>query len=190
MLIALSLVLVAAAYRLLAARSDFLPNVALLMAIAFCGAAYLPRRWALAVPVGALLLSDLALNAHYGVSMLHWATWVTACCYLGAAGIGFWAAGNRTWPRLLGGAAGSSILFYLVTNTAAWLNDPGYAKTAAGLLQALTVGLPQYPPTWLFLRNSILSDLAFTVVFVLCMEWGRRTPPVPADLRADSAVLP
>ena len=53
-----------------------------------------------------------------------------------------------------------------------WLTDPGYAKNFAGLVQALTVGLPQYgaTPTWMFFRNSLLSDLAFTAVFVLLMR--------------------
>jgi hypothetical protein len=40
------------------------------------------------------------------------------------------------------------------------------------LIQALTVGLPQYgaTPSWMFFRNSLLSDFAFTAVFVLLMR--------------------
>ena len=53
--------------------------------------------------------------------------------------------------------------------------DPGYAKNAAGLVQALTTGLPQYgsTPTWMFFRNSLLSDLLFTAVFVLSVAFSR-----------------
>src|SRR5207237_3941482 len=72
--------------------------------------------------------------------------------------------------------AGSTI-FYLVTNVFSWLSDPGYAKNFAGLIQALTVGLPAYSttPTWMFFRNTLFSDLFFTLLFVACMNLGRKT---------------
>jgi hypothetical protein len=65
----------------------------------------------------------------------------------------------------------------LITNGFSWLSDPGYAKSFPGLIQALTVGLPQYSatPTWMFFRNSLLSDLFFTLLFVLCVSFGRNT---------------
>jgi hypothetical protein len=55
------------------------------------------------------------------------------------------------------------------------LSDPGYAKNFAGLIQSLTIGLPQYSatPTWMFFRNSLVSDLIFTGLFVVCMNAGR-----------------
>ena len=57
----------------------------------------------------------------------------------------------------------------MLTNTSSWLTGPGYAHTFAGWLQALTTGLPGYPPTWMFFRSTLLSDLLFTTLFVLCM---------------------
>ncbi|MGH7935586.1 MAG: DUF6580 family putative transport protein, partial [Chthoniobacterales bacterium] len=69
-----------------------------------------------------------------------------------------------------------------------WLSDPGYVKNFAGLIQSLTVGLPQYSatPTWMFFRNSLLSDLFFTLLFVGCMRWSaattRRTVALPRPL--------
>jgi hypothetical protein len=75
---------------------------------------------------------------------------------------------------LLASLAGST-LFYIITNAFSWLSDPGYAKNFAGLIQALSVGLPQYSatPTWMFFRNSVMSDLVFTGLFVLSMKLGR-----------------
>jgi hypothetical protein len=66
-------------------------------------------------------------------------------------------------------------MFYVITNTFSWLSDPGYAKSFAGLIQSLTVGLPQYSatPSWMFFRNSLLSDFIFTCVFVVCTTLGR-----------------
>ncbi|PYL59042.1 MAG: hypothetical protein DMF30_00890, partial [Verrucomicrobia bacterium] len=66
------------------------------------------------------------------------------------------------------------------------LTDPGYAKNFAGLIQALTVGLPQFSstPSWMFFRNSLLSDLLFTLLFIACMSFGRNS----ARSRAEAAL--
>ena len=75
---------------------------------------------------------------------------------------------------MLPASLAASLIFYVVTNTFSWLSDPGYAKNFAGLIQSLTTGLPQYSatPTWMFFRNSLLSDLFFTAIFVVCMSFG------------------
>lgn len=62
------------------------------------------------------------------------------------------------------------MLFYLVTNTFAWLTMPAYAKTLAGWIQALTVGLPGFPQTWEFFRNTLSSGGLFTGLFVGAMK--------------------
>jgi hypothetical protein len=38
-------------------------------AVALCGAAFLPSRWSLILPIGALAVSDVILNLHYGFSL-------------------------------------------------------------------------------------------------------------------------
>jgi hypothetical protein len=83
---------------------------------------------------------------------------------------------NRTSLKtLLPASIVGSTIFYVITNTFSWLSDPGYAKNFAGLIQSLTVGLPKYSatPSWMFFRNSIISDLLFTLLFVICMNLGR-----------------
>jgi hypothetical protein len=82
--------------------------------------------------------------------------------YLFAVWIGG-AVAKRDWGyfyRLLG-CVGCGGIFYLLTNSAAWWGEPFYAKTFSGWLQALTVGIPGYPSTWMFLRNSLVSDVVF-----------------------------
>jgi hypothetical protein len=78
---------------------------------------------------------------------------------------------------LLPASIAGSLIFYVVTNFVSWLFDPGYVKNSTGLVQALTVGLPAYSstPTWIFFRNTILSDLFFTVLFVACMNFARNS---------------
>jgi hypothetical protein len=58
-------------------------------------------------------------------------------------------------------------LFYLMTNTGSWISTADYAKTLPGWWQALTTGVPGFPPTLLFFRNTLLSDLFFTALFVI-----------------------
>jgi hypothetical protein len=66
---------------------------------------------------------------------------------------------------LLGGLAGA-VIFYLVTNTLSWLQDPAYAKTIAGWIQALTTGrLDVHPTTWEMFRNTLGSGGLFTALF-------------------------
>jgi hypothetical protein len=82
---------------------------------------------------------------------------------------------RASWKTLLPASLAASLTFYVVTNCVSWIYDPGYAKNFAGLVQSLTVGLPQFSatPSWMFFRNSLLSDLLFTLLFVLCMNLGR-----------------
>jgi hypothetical protein len=79
-----------------------------------------------------------------------------------------------------------SFLFYVVTNTASWFGEPAYAKTVAGWLQALTTGQPGYEPTWMFFRSTLVSDLLFTGLFVVCMAATRAPGQEPAAALAGS----
>ena len=151
-------------------------NFAPIAAIALCGAAYFPRKYKFSVPMIALLISDIVLNVHYGFSLF---SPFVLSHYLGLAIIGClgWLLQSRaSWKTLLPASLAASLIFYVLTNSVSWIYDPGYAKNFAGLIQALTVGLPQYSatPSWMFFRNSLLSDLIFTGLFVVCMNVGRR----------------
>ena len=43
-------------------------------------------------------------------------------------------------------------------------------KTLAGWIQALSRGLPPYPPTWEFFRNTLISGGLFTGLFAGAMK--------------------
>ena len=183
MIPALILILSAIVYRIAAAllihsgQALWLSNFAPLAAIALCGAAYFPKRFKFTVPLGALFISDLFLNYIYGAPLLQLEM---VSHYLGFALVGLLglALQNRASLRtLLPASIVGSTIFYVITNTFSWLSDPGYVKNFAGLIQALTVGVPQYSatPTWMFFRNTVLSDLFFTLLFVACMNFGRKT---------------
>lgn len=176
--IAVILILAGAAWRFLPVLAPALGNFCPLMALAFCGGAYFRDRRLWLVPFGSLLLSDAWLDHYYAVQFhegwsLAGAT-VRMLCFAAALGLGWLVSRRRSWATLLGGSLAASLLFYLVTNTQSWAGDPGYAHTWAGWIQALTVGHPEYPPTLMFFRNSVASDLAFTGLFAGVLELAAR----------------
>ena len=152
-------------------------NFAPLAALALCGSLYFPRPWNWVGPLLALFVSDMFLNLHYGLGPITGSTWMAGVAYLLIIFIGNGLIRHTSWPIWLMGSLGATFLFYLVTNTGAWWTLPGYEKSFAGWSQALTTGLPGYPPTWTFLRASLVSDLLFTVLFVGGVEWSVRRFP-------------
>jgi len=182
MIPALLLIFSVVAYRvtsglLIHSGASWLSNFVPLAAIALCSAAYFPKKYKFAVPLVTLFISDAVLNFRYGAPLLDPQI---LCRYLALALVGWiglllqYRASVKT---LLPASIVGSTIFYGITNAFSWLSDPGYAKNLAGLIQALTVGLPQYSatPSWMFFRNSLLSDLVFTLLFIVCMSLGRST---------------
>ena len=179
MIPAIILIVATVAYRVIAglligSGATWLSNFAPLAALALCGGAYFPLRFKFIVPLGALFISDVILNYHYSASPVdpHMFSRYFALALVGL--IGFALQNRASFKTLLPASVIASTIFYLITNAFSWLSDPGYAKNFAGLVQALTVGLPQYSatPTWMFFRNSVLSDLFFTLLFIICMSFG------------------
>ena len=162
-------------------------NFAPLAAIALCGAVYFPPRLKFSVPLVALFVSDAFLNYRYGAALLdpHVICRYLALVLIGC--IGLFLQNRASLKTLLPASVVGSTIFYLITNIFSWLSDPGYAKNFAGLFQALTVGLPEYSatPTWMFFRNSLLSDLFFTLLFVACISFSRS-----AEVSRAQATLP
>lgn len=164
------LILLVVLYRALMPVLNGWPNFAPLMALSFCTAIYWSGFTALFVPIGALFLSDLWLNHYYNFPLLSWEMLPAYLCYFIAWSLGNWTKHHKSWGTILTGSLVGSLFFYLGTNTGSWLIEASYAKTLAGWWQAITVGLPGYPPTYLFFKNSLLSDILFTGLFVLTME--------------------
>jgi hypothetical protein len=167
-------------------QPEWLPNFSPMAALCLCGAAFLPRRLAIAVPLVALFGTDLVLNAHYGFPLFTVEFLGKSVAFAAVAALG-WQLRRNVRPRvILPAVLGGSLFFYIATNTASWLYEPGYAKNAAGWLQALTTGLPGYAPTWVFYRNTLVGDVIFTVLFLYCLRGSRQSAPV-SDVQAATA---
>jgi len=188
MIPALLLILSAIAYRIvttLFVQSDSigLLNFAPLAAIALCSAAYLPTKYKFTVPMIALLISDVVLNAHYGFSMLSPFALSHYIAFAVIGGLGLLLQNRASLKTLLPASIAASLIFYAATNTVSWIFDPVYPKNFAGFIQAQTTGHPAYAtttPAWMFFRNTAISDLLFTALFVGCMHLGRSTSRSPA----------
>lgn len=165
-LLPLALLLAAIAFRwaklqgfvTVAALENFSPW----MALAFTGTLVFSQRVSfLLIP---LLLIGIDIAATGLNSVLHWEALAVYPCFAIAALL---ASRWRGQIGLLGsllGVIGCSLAFYLITNTVSWLSNPAYTKDIAGLMQALTTGELGHPPTWWFLRNSLISDLGFSLL--------------------------
>ena len=181
MIPAVLLVIAAVAYRvttglLIHSGTTWLSNFAPFAAIALCSAAYFPARLKFSLPIAALFVSDVILNSYYGAPLF---TPLILCRYLALAVvvcIGLSLQNSASFKTMLPASIVGSTFFYVITNAFAWISDPGYVKNLGGLIQAVTVGLPEYSatPSWMFFRNSLLSDLFFTSVFVFCLSFDRR----------------
>ncbi|PYJ94649.1 MAG: hypothetical protein DME54_11805 [Verrucomicrobia bacterium] len=182
MIPALLLVFSAVVYRvttglLIHSGASWLSNFAPLAAIALCSAAYLPKKYKFSVPLVTLFISDAVINFRYGAPLIDPQILVRYAALAVVGCIGVLLQNRVSLKTLLPASVFGSTIFYAVTNAFSWLSDPGYTKNFAGLVQSLTVGLPQYSatPSWMFFRNSLVSDLVFTLLFVVCMNVGRST---------------
>ncbi len=180
---AILVLILAAGWRVVTLHAPALSNFSPVMALAFCAGAYTRNAWMRLAPFAALVVSDLYIDHFYAVTYHYeWslrAAVLRILCFVVALGIGIAVSRRRSWINLLSGALAGSVLFYLVTNTASWWGDMGYAHDAAGWWQAMTVGHPQYYPTIFFFRNTLVSDLLFTALFAVGMEYAflRRGDP-------------
>src|ERR1051325_4531836 len=156
-------------------------NFSAAYALAFCAGVYFTGRTAWWLPLGTLLVTDIALNCYY--QSLGYDVWtprkiIYLVCNYGAYAALIWL-GRRFKPQahfltLLGGGVLGALLFYLITNTASWFfnpfGNPEYTKTLLGWITALTKGTSGWPQTWEFFRNTLLSGGLFTGLFVGAMK--------------------
>ncbi len=178
--LAIILVVACALLRLAASLwPDFLPNCTPCVAMAFIAAVYLPHRWSWLLGLAAMLLAEpafLRLNASSDGHMFSWMMFLTLGFYVVMGAMGVLVARYKSLAVLIGGPILGSILFYVAANTGVWWNSLSgpaafaYPAGWAGWIQANTMGLPGYAPTWTFLRNGIVGDLIFSAILIAIFE--------------------
>lgn len=183
---ALVLLVLLVAFRCLgAAFSHEIPNFQPLPALFLCSIVFLRGTKAWMLPVAAWLVSNPLASMLQGYNPLNSGGGVLVA-FLALLLTGALALPLRRSPSpalVLGGGVLAAVLFHVVTNTAVWLSDPTYLKSAEGLKQALWTGRPIDPgPTWIFLRNLVAGNLVFTGLFLLARRSWQPTakPASPA----------
>jgi hypothetical protein len=153
-------------------------NFSAAYALAFCGGLYFPGLMAWWLPLGTLLATDILLNVfYYHLPVLNVYMLVKTLSFVLIVWMGRRFSPRMHWLRLICGGLLGAVLFYVITNTASWIYNPDYPKTLGGWIQALTSGIPGYPPTWAFFRNTLLSGGLFTALFVGAMKVTEATEP-------------
>lgn len=168
LLIATAFVLMILSWRAFMHGSNFAPVAAIAL---LSGYLISDKRIAMAVPVLAMLLSDLFFTGTYNVGVM-------AAVYLGFALPVLWS--RARWFRFgslwasgiantLSKAVAASASFFLLSNLAVFLFTPLYGMSLEGLVQCYANALP-------FLRPTILGDLVFAGLgFGLIAFWQAYT---------------
>lgn len=166
-------ILFAALSRLLPHATNFTP----LGAIALFGAAYFPKKkWAFIVPVLALWLSDLFLNNFvYAAFYDGFTLFTNGFLYIYGAFaliviLGIYLFDKITLPRVIGGALGGSVIFFVVSNFGVWLTSPMYPLTLEGLILCYTAAIP-------FFHYTIAGNLVYCAVLFGGYEYMKYKAP-------------
>src|SRR5688500_9813511 len=153
-----AMILAAALTRVVPHPSDFSP----VEAIAWFGAVYCATRsLGIAVPLVAMLASDFVLaGIHGGAYATYFGStsfWLVYACIALSSVLGFGLRGKVNGARVLGYSLMGSVLFFLITNFAAWIGSLMYPQNAAGLLAAYIAGIP-------FFQGTLLGTLFFSAL--------------------------
>ena len=147
-IIAIAIIILAAASRLIEHPFNFTPIVAMSI---FAGC-YLKKYWVIALPLGAMLVSD------YFIGFYDWQVMASVYASIAVAvGIGWLLSKRLKWYSVGLSALVASVAFFILTNLAVWAFFPWYPHTWAGLLNCFTLALP-------FFRNTLAGNIVYSGV--------------------------
>ncbi|MBL7786211.1 MAG: hypothetical protein JNM36_09925 [Chitinophagales bacterium] len=156
-----------------------IPNVSPVAAMALFGGCYFTnRRWAFALPIAILFVSDLLLHVGY---LLGWRAFtgfydILPYVYgsmLFITAIGILLQKYRHPAYLIGASITSSVLFFLITNFGVWWN---WMRDTSTLAQCYVQAIP-------FFRNTLLGDLLYVGVLFGVAAWVSKKYPSLATLK-------
>lgn len=134
-------------------------NFAPIAALALFGGVYLNKKYALIIPLVAMLISDAIIGFYNPLIMLSVYGSFTIIALLG-----LWLKRNKNILNVISVTLAGSTIFYLITNFAVWVVPHSfYSKNLQGLILCYTMGLP-------FFKNTFLGDLFYVGTIFLLME--------------------
>lgn len=129
--------------------ADHAPNFTPAVALALFGGVYLPRKFALIVPILFMFISDLVIGFHNTMFF----TWGSVFLI---SWIGIWVRERKNFPVFMMSGVASAVLFFIVTNLGAW--PTLYPMTWQGLVECYVAAIP-------FFRNTFVSTIVYCAVF-------------------------
>jgi hypothetical protein len=156
--IVLSVIFMAALIRLLPHWPNFTPVAAMAL---FAGTHFDRKYYAFAIPIVTMFLSDLIIGLHANIPAVYLSFVITVL-------IGMVIRNKVSVGSVLLASLSSSVIFFLITNFAAWLASPFYPQTFMGLIECYIAGLVFFRDTtygFSFFVNDLLGTLFFSAVF-------------------------
>jgi len=150
-------IVLAALMRLIPHWPNFTPIAAIAL---FGGSMFKKKLSAFIIPIAALFLSDLIIGFHSSMYAVYFSFAITVI-------IGIKLGQNIKIFNIIAASIMSSILFFIITNFAAWIGNPLYPDTFAGLIQSYVAGLAffndgNYGISMFF--NELIGGLFFNTI--------------------------
>jgi hypothetical protein len=130
----------------------------------FAGSIITNKKWAFAIPLFSLLLSDLLMQGLHAVNPAYMPGFykgqlLNYILIVGLSVIGFFV-NHRKAGEIIAALLAAPLLYFVLSNFAVWAGHGGLGRPATfeGLLQTYADGLP-------FLKSSMAGTLVFGLVF-------------------------
>ena len=134
-----------------------IPNVTPMIAIALFGGVHFgQKRWAITLPLAAMVISDLGLELLSG-NGFHSDMPAVYLCMLAITGLGFVLKQNSRIAPIAGATLLASTLFFIVTNFSVWAFGSLYPKTFSGLATCYIAAIPYF-------GNALMGDVFYTAL--------------------------
>lgn len=167
-----TIVLAAAGARLLPHPPNFTPLVAMAL---FGGAYFANKRAAFAVPLAAMLLSDVVLGlVLYGSAAFSGIPFVYAS-FAVIVGFGILLRRKRSLYRTTTAVVASALVFFIITNLGVWLRGHLYPRDMQGLVACYLAAVP-------FLKNTLASAAAYSALLFGGFALAEHYVPVLREL--------
>ncbi len=157
-LIMLSGIAILAISRLVPHAWNFTPIAGMAL---FGGAAFRNKKLAFAVPIAAMLLSDVILELAKPGSGFHSSMPYVYGAFLLITLLGFSLRNNRKPLPIIGASVLSTAIFFFVTNFGTWASQGLYPHTFGGLMECYAAGLA-------FLNYSLHQSVLTSIILTIC----------------------
>ena len=166
-------------------------NFSPVLAIFLVAGAYLREKFTWIFPLIAVVVSDFTLNPIYGVGLLEPFMIITLVSYLLIFVLGRKIGTQCSIIKVFGASILSALFFHITTCTFAWIVNPFYLKSLSGWWQSIFIGEQGYAPSYLFLRNSVVSTSLFSVFLVIFARLlGEEKPSQTAPAHQETMLTP